>query len=86
MRLGSGIAVAVAQAGSCSFDPTPSLGTSIDMGVPLKRPKKTKKTTTKNFPFNIFRLLLVVAEIAEDETMYKRELLYYHYNYTFISS
>ena len=29
MRLGSGVAVAVAQAGSCSSDSTPSPGTSI---------------------------------------------------------
>ena len=39
-RLGSGIAAAVVQAGSCSSDLTPSLGTSICRGC---GPKKTKK-------------------------------------------
>ena len=39
MWLASGIAVTVAVAGSCSFDSTPSLGTSICAGC---SPKKIK--------------------------------------------
>ena len=37
--VGSGIAVAVVQASSYSFNSTPSLGTSICMGMALKRQK-----------------------------------------------
>ena len=41
MRLGSGVAVAVVQAGSCSSDLTPTLGTSICRRCgPLETPKK----------------------------------------------
>ena len=45
MWLGSGIAVAVAQASSCSSDSTPSLELPYDMGAALKRlkNKQTKK-------------------------------------------
>ena len=46
--LGSRIAVTVAQAGSCSSDSTPSLGTSICCGC---GPKKTKNQTNKK-PFS----------------------------------
>ena len=44
-QLGSGVAVAVAYASSCSSDKTPSLGTSIccAMGAALKRQKKKEK-------------------------------------------
>ena len=45
MQLGSGIAVAVVQAGSYSSSLTPSLGTSICCGcVPKKTKNKTKQT------------------------------------------
>ena len=40
-RLGSGIAVAVAKAGSCSSNLTPSLGTSICCGCSSKKTKDT---------------------------------------------
>ena len=40
--LGYGIAVAVAVAGSCSSDLTPSLGTSICCSAALKRKRKKK--------------------------------------------
>ena len=43
MRLGSGVAVAVVQAGSCSSVLTPSLGTSTCTGADLKRKEKTAK-------------------------------------------
>uniref|UniRef100_A0A8C3WX78 Uncharacterized protein n=1 Tax=Catagonus wagneri TaxID=51154 RepID=A0A8C3WX78_9CETA len=43
MRLGSGVAVAVVQAGSCSSDSTPSQGTSICCGYNPKNTKKKKK-------------------------------------------
>ena len=45
--LTSAVAVAVAQAGSCSSDSTPSLGTSICCGWGPKKTKKNKKT--KNY-------------------------------------
>ena len=40
MWLRSYIAVAVVQAGSCSSDSIPSLGTSYDIGAALKSEKK----------------------------------------------
>ena len=43
MRLGSGIAVAVVEAGSCISDLTPSLGISICHGCSPKKEKKKKK-------------------------------------------
>ena len=43
MRLSSCVAVAVAWTGSCSFDLTPSLGTSICYGCCPKKTKKKKK-------------------------------------------
>ena len=42
MQLGSGVAVAVALASSCSSNSTPSLGTSIATGAALKGTKKKK--------------------------------------------
>ena len=43
-HLGSCVSVAVAQAGSCSSDSTPSLGTSVCCGGgPKKQNKQTKK-------------------------------------------
>ena len=56
-RLGSGIAmaVAVAMAGSCSSDWTPSLGASICYGC---NPEKTKQTKNLNFS-----LVLVQTEL-----------------------
>ena len=52
MRLRSSVAVAVAQAGSCTSDSSPSLGTSIccrysPKKQKQKKPKKTKKTKPK---------------------------------------
>ena len=45
--LSSGVAMVVVQAGSCSSDSSPSLGTSIATGVALKRQKnKTKQKKT----------------------------------------
>ena len=50
-RLGSGVARAVVDAGSCSSDLTPSLGPSTCCGC---GPKKKKKVTTVNFILCIF--------------------------------
>ena len=48
MGLGSGIAVAVVQASSCSSDLTPSLGTSIRCRCgPKKKKKKVKRYLTE---------------------------------------
>ena len=44
MRLRSVIAVAVAQAGSCSSNSAPSLGTSYAAGVERKETQKTQET------------------------------------------
>ena len=41
--LGSGVAVAVMQAGSCSSHSTPSLGTSVCHGCGPKKQRKKKK-------------------------------------------
>ena len=43
MRLGARVAVAVVQAGSCSSDSTPSVGTSEGHDTALKKKKKKKK-------------------------------------------
>ena len=40
VRLGSRVAVALAQAGSCSSDSTPSLGTSTCLGCSPRKDKK----------------------------------------------
>ena len=48
MWLGSGVAGAVAVAGSCSSNSTPSLGTPYALGVALKRQKTKKKKIKKN--------------------------------------
>ena len=46
-RLGSGIAVAMVQAGSCSSNSIPSLGTSMYPGCSKKNPKNKKQKTPK---------------------------------------
>ena len=51
-RFGSGVAVAVAQAGGYSSDETPSLGTSICRGSSPRKGKKTKKKKKKIFSWN----------------------------------
>ena len=59
MQLGSGIAVAVAQAGSCSSDLTPILGTSICITYnPKKKKKKKKKSKIKQnyYPYETCNL------------------------------
>ena len=47
MQLGSGVAVVVAQAGSCSSDQTPGLGTSTCLRCGLKKIKDKKKKKKK---------------------------------------
>ena len=47
MRLGSGVIVAVMQAGSCSSDLTPRLGTSICRGCGPKKSKKKEREREK---------------------------------------
>ena len=49
MWLRSGIAVAVAYAGSCSSDSTPSLGTSVCPECNPKKKKKKKKKKSNYF-------------------------------------
>ena len=60
-RLGSCVAVAVAQAGSCSFDWTPSLGTSICHGCSPNKKEKEKKIGVrlrkKSFSYNFHHWL-----------------------------
>ena len=50
MQLGSGIAVAVVWAGSCSSKWTPSLGTSICRGSGPRKKEKKRKNTFEEFP------------------------------------
>ena len=47
MRLGSGIAVALAWSGSCGFDSTPCLGTSTCNEYSPEKQKKKKKKKKK---------------------------------------
>ena len=49
MRLGSGIAVAVEWAGSCSSDLTPSLGTSMCRRWDHEKEKKRRVLELRNF-------------------------------------
>ena len=49
MWLGSCITVSVAQAGSCSFDSTLSLGTAICHGYSPKKQKKKKRKINESF-------------------------------------
>ena len=50
MQLGSGVAVAVAEASRCTSNLTPSLGTSICHGCSPKKQKKKKKKKKKDLP------------------------------------
>ena len=50
-RLGSGVAVAVVEAGSCSSDSAPSLGTSICCGSGPKEQNKQTKNQKIKFTF-----------------------------------
>ena len=58
MQLGSGIAVAVAQANSYSSNLTPSLGTSICRGC---SPKKTKPKKTIFLFLQLYEVMLVIT-------------------------
>ena len=59
MRLGSHVAVAVAVAGKCDSDLTPSLGTSMCCGC---SPKKTK--VKRNFFFFLSFVFFVVGVVV----------------------
>jgi len=63
MRLGSSVAVAVVQAGSCSSDSTPSLGTSICCGCGPEKKKKKPGVALHQFLLRRFneQLPLVVS-------------------------
>ena len=54
MWLGSGVAVAVVWAGSCSSNSTPSLGTSIFGGCDSKKQKQTNKQTKNQSELCVF--------------------------------
>ena len=61
-RLGSCVAVAVAEAGSCSSDSTPGLGTSICCRSGPRNGKKTKKKREKRKIINKKKEKRVVSE------------------------
>jgi len=61
MWLRSGVAVAVTEAGSCSSDLTPSLGTSICCRCGSKKEKKKKKVK-----LYCLRKLVVSKELAQN--------------------
>ena len=72
MQLGSGVAVAVTEAGSYSSDSTPSLGTSVCHGY---GPKKTKDQNNEN---DVMPLLLdahghVVRSSSITSVLHKRK-------------
>ena len=52
MPLGSCIAVAEVQAGSCSSDSTPSLGTSMHCRCSCKKPNKKENSTCTRSSIN----------------------------------
>ena len=60
-RLGSCVAVAVAETGSCGSDSTPSLGTYLCRGCGPK--KKKKKQTLNLFPHNSILLATEINSI-----------------------
>ena len=64
----SGVAVAMAQAGSCNFDSTPSLGTSTCCGCSLKKKKEKKKKNidlqNNNKNAHAFKLECPLLEIS----------------------
>ena len=53
MRLGSCIAVVVAQAGSCSSDLTPSLGISVCCGCGPKMQKEEERKKKTSIPLYV---------------------------------
>ena len=64
------VAVAVAVAGSCNSDLTPSLGTSICYGCGPKKQKKTKKQKTKNKKTLSLKLGLIPAGLVKINTLF----------------
>uniref|UniRef100_A0A8D0WRM8 FAM13A-like domain-containing protein n=1 Tax=Sus scrofa TaxID=9823 RepID=A0A8D0WRM8_PIG len=78
IRLGSGVAVAVVEAGSCSSNSAPSLGTSIYSGCGPKKKKKKLNEKIKEWsaaPFPFVSLRNVQKEdrtpMAEEYNEYK---------------
>ena len=87
MRLGSRVAVtvAVAEAGSCSSDLTPSLGTSISYVFGPKKQNKTKLTFMKDSFLisdlrvsDIYRVWLMLILFSETQSSWKYLELDYH--------
>ena len=64
MQLGFCVAVAVAQAGNCSSDLTPSLGNSI---CRRRSPKKAKQTNKQKNPQNFIILLRIRPQLMSLE-------------------
>ena len=67
LQLRCHVAVAVVEAGSCSSNPTPSLGTAMchRCGSEKTPPKKTHKFSLQRFPF----LLVYLPFIAQSSTI-----------------
>ena len=78
MRLGSGVAVAVPQAGSCSSDSTPSLGTSICHGAALKSKKRKKDAYIKFYQLKVDDYQPDKLSKAKDENKIKVDILRPH--------
>ena len=87
-RLGSSVAVALAQAGGYSSDSTPSLGTSICRGSGPRRGKKTKKKEKKRkengntyqifvlYFYNFPTLFILPINIFQDSANRKEKRVY----------
>ena len=76
VRLGSGVAMAVVKANSCSFDLTPNLGTSICHKCDPEKTKKKKDITIVNIyapntgsPQDIRKLLTTLKGEIENNTV-----------------
>ena len=76
MWLGSGVAGAVAVAGSCSSNSTPSLGTPYALGVALKRQKTKKKKLKKiNILVAFSQLRIMYIDCSLSLSYIKEDLL-----------
>ena len=79
--LRSGIDVAVAYAGSCSSDSTPSLGTSMSWGCSLKKKKKNVKKKEKcigKLVMNSIWFLLMLSKAGTSDPKNRKEILFWN--------
>ena len=80
MPLGSGVAIAVAQAGSCSSDLTPAQEIPYAAGVALKSPPKKEINRPRDYHskedkdiYHMTSLIFGILKNDTNELIYKRE-------------